>query len=420
MTYFSFCIPTRDRPDLLRKTIQSILNQTYADFEIVISDNPIKSDCQDVIESFDDSRIKYSKAEKPLSLNDNWQRALSLSTGKYAGIFLDKILLQPYCLSKCLDVIKRYNTPDIISWPREVYYPQTEDPFGEGKLSRTLLPKKPKRFLPYDEWERRLSFKSLRDGKNDFFHRGKIVFGFYSRDLIQKIIRNHGHVFPAFFPDYTSLSYALAYAKSGVDLMSPMIMGIQPKESTGISLNTEQGFLQKFLETFTDAEELYNQLPYPEALFSQHNIAARDYLVSASNSEVTPPILNKENLKKCISYDICNAPLNEDISEELKKQLLDDELCLSKSKDALIPNDIENKPITFIKRVFKTSLKPIGRLKFISEILSWPNPNRNHNDIERYPNPESALAALGRFHKGIIRSYLHLSLRAILKFYKIM
>ena len=48
-TLFSVVIPTYNRSDLLVRAVQSVLAQTFDDFEVVVSDNQSADDTHDAI-----------------------------------------------------------------------------------------------------------------------------------------------------------------------------------------------------------------------------------------------------------------------------------------------------------------------------------------------------------------------------------
>ena len=58
--FFSIIIPTRNRSEYARDDIQSVLNQTATDFEIVVSDNdnPDSDATYKTVSQFKDSRIR--------------------------------------------------------------------------------------------------------------------------------------------------------------------------------------------------------------------------------------------------------------------------------------------------------------------------------------------------------------------------
>jgi len=67
--FFSIVIPTRQRHDTLQYAIQTVLNQSYEDFELIIMDNMSTEETRLVVESFQDDRIKYHRS----SLSFFWE-----------------------------------------------------------------------------------------------------------------------------------------------------------------------------------------------------------------------------------------------------------------------------------------------------------------------------------------------------------
>lgn len=63
MPKVSVIIPTYNRAYLLGETIQSVLDQTYQDFELIISDDGSTDDTDEVVEGFNDARIRYVRRE---------------------------------------------------------------------------------------------------------------------------------------------------------------------------------------------------------------------------------------------------------------------------------------------------------------------------------------------------------------------
>jgi glycosyltransferase involved in cell wall biosynthesis len=59
----SVIIPTYNRADFLAETVDSVLNQTYGDFEIIIVDDGSTDNTYQVAQTFTDPRIKYIRQE---------------------------------------------------------------------------------------------------------------------------------------------------------------------------------------------------------------------------------------------------------------------------------------------------------------------------------------------------------------------
>ncbi|HXZ94924.1 MAG TPA: glycosyltransferase, partial [Dehalococcoidia bacterium] len=63
-TSLSVIIPTYNRAETVGRAIQSVLDQTYQDFEIVVVDDGSKDNTEEVVKSFNDKRVKYIKHER--------------------------------------------------------------------------------------------------------------------------------------------------------------------------------------------------------------------------------------------------------------------------------------------------------------------------------------------------------------------
>lgn len=60
----SVIIPTYNRAYLIGRAIQSVLNQTYQDFEIIVVDDGSTDNTEEIVRSFKNKRIKYIRHEK--------------------------------------------------------------------------------------------------------------------------------------------------------------------------------------------------------------------------------------------------------------------------------------------------------------------------------------------------------------------
>jgi len=111
----SVVISTFNRSDRLKKAIQSVLAQTFEDFELIIVDDASKDNTQAVIQSFKDPRIRYLRRKKNFG-NDTRPKneGIMASKGQYIA-FLDDdntyrlehlaILYRKLTKNKHLDVV---------------------------------------------------------------------------------------------------------------------------------------------------------------------------------------------------------------------------------------------------------------------------------------------------------------------------
>jgi len=86
--FFSVIIPTYNRVELLKKAINSVLTQTYKNFEIIIIDNYSNDDTQEVVENFKNIKIIYQKIHNQGIIGKSRNLGIKLSKGKWVA-FLD-------------------------------------------------------------------------------------------------------------------------------------------------------------------------------------------------------------------------------------------------------------------------------------------------------------------------------------------
>lgn len=85
----SVIIPTYNRPDFLRVAIQSALQQSYRNIEIIVSDNCSPENPKPLIDSFCDPRIRFWRNETNLGMFGNAMKAVGLARGKYLSFLHD-------------------------------------------------------------------------------------------------------------------------------------------------------------------------------------------------------------------------------------------------------------------------------------------------------------------------------------------
>lgn len=84
----SIIMPTYNCAKFIGETIKSVIAQTYSNFELIIVDDCSKDNTKDVVNSFDDERIKYHRLEKNSGAAVARTTAMNMAKGKYMA-FLD-------------------------------------------------------------------------------------------------------------------------------------------------------------------------------------------------------------------------------------------------------------------------------------------------------------------------------------------
>ena len=85
--FFSIVIPTYNRAHVLPKAIQSVLNQIFSNWELIIIDDGSKDNTAEVVAHFKDERIKYH-AQANTERSQARNNGIKISQGKYI-CFLD-------------------------------------------------------------------------------------------------------------------------------------------------------------------------------------------------------------------------------------------------------------------------------------------------------------------------------------------
>ena len=107
MPIVSICLTTYNRGNLLRNTIDSILNQTFKDFELIISDDNSTDNtsviCNEYVKK--DIRVKYFKNEVNLKMPGNLNSAILKASGVYIANLHDGDIYRPDLIEKWFLII---------------------------------------------------------------------------------------------------------------------------------------------------------------------------------------------------------------------------------------------------------------------------------------------------------------------------
>lgn len=107
----SICIPTYNRAEYLRKTLDSIVNQEgfVEHCEIVISDNGSSDNTAEVVEEFVSlySNIRYHQNETNIGPDRNFLKVMDFALGKYIKLHGDKLCFYKTGLTRLIGYLKK-------------------------------------------------------------------------------------------------------------------------------------------------------------------------------------------------------------------------------------------------------------------------------------------------------------------------
>jgi len=120
--FFSILLPTRNNAEYIGGAIQTILNQDFDDYELIVSNNNSDDNTEEVVKSFKSDKLVYVETKKVYPLDRNWNFALFYAKGKYILMIGDDDGVTKFGLKKLKEEIISNNFPDLISQPLVRYH----------------------------------------------------------------------------------------------------------------------------------------------------------------------------------------------------------------------------------------------------------------------------------------------------------
>jgi glycosyltransferase involved in cell wall biosynthesis len=247
---YSILLPTRNRLEYLRLAVESVLRQDVTDWQLVISDNASEQDIGGFVDSLDDPRIVYSRAERLLPVTENWNRALDLSEGSYVVMLGDDDALLDGYLRRMDELTAEFADPDMIYTKALLFTYPGVDPehpggflmdYGDAEFFQDgSRPFVLDRTLALDAVRGAMSFRL----RNDY----NAQFALISRNLIDALGR-FGSFYQSAFPDFYSMNAAFLHARRIlIDPQPRVVIGVTPKSYGYFHVNRMEDEGRAFLE----------------------------------------------------------------------------------------------------------------------------------------------------------------------------
>jgi glycosyltransferase involved in cell wall biosynthesis len=171
----SIGIPAYNRPTGLKIAIQSVINQTYKNLEIIIADDasPV-CDLKEMMESYgiSDRRIKYFRHTKNIGSEKNFKFVLSKSTGKYFAWLADDDSVERDFVSKLITLFKA--DKKIVLSMCDIFI------YKKNPSSKMLV--KLESIRSHIAWPEARNFFFIYPSKNLFF----CIYGLYRTSILKK------------------------------------------------------------------------------------------------------------------------------------------------------------------------------------------------------------------------------------------
>jgi glycosyltransferase involved in cell wall biosynthesis len=290
----SIVIPTRDRASYLKYAIQTCSANPQSDLEILVLDNASTDETRAVVEQVSDPRVRYVRSDVRLSMRDNFEKGIELSTGRILLFIGDDDGVFPSAVANALELFARNDIQAVSAARAHYYWPD----IVSGRRDLALLPRR----AGHTVLEARPMLKHvLRDA--DYYRLPCVYHGFVRRDILERIRRRQGRLFLSSQVDMFS---AIALSMEGVRYAfseAPLVINGASKRSNGAShfgggTETERnlwkkeddlGFLPGFANSITVASLIIESvLRYCEAnaSYSLFDVLDADDVRAALATEV--------------------------------------------------------------------------------------------------------------------------------------
>ena len=123
----SVAIPVYNNEDTIKATVDSVLCQTYRPIELVITDDASTDGSSKIIsniEKQDGITIKAVTNDKNLGMSGNWNKALSLCTGKYIKLLCADDLIDKDLIRREAEILESH--PEVLSVESDTAFVNSE------------------------------------------------------------------------------------------------------------------------------------------------------------------------------------------------------------------------------------------------------------------------------------------------------
>src|SRR5687768_17680132 len=122
MPKVSVLIPCYNAALFLDETINSVLDQTFTDFELIIVDNFSTDNSSEIISKYlSDKRVSYHRNESNIGLVGNFNKSLTFANGDYIKFLCADDKFHPQLLEKFVSIFERYPEVSLVTSYRQYF-----------------------------------------------------------------------------------------------------------------------------------------------------------------------------------------------------------------------------------------------------------------------------------------------------------
>jgi hypothetical protein len=302
MPRFSLVVPTLRRSDTLEHTLATLLAQPETELEIVVQNNGNDHATRELVERLNDPRLRLFHTDEVVPMVDNWERALSNSTGDFVTFLGDDDGLFPDACLVAASILADGDT-EILSWAPFLYlWPGYWDEPRRNRLQATVSFEFGVRLV-----HSRPLLRRFYDFEAHYSQLPMLYNSFVGRSLIERVQDRHGKYFVGSLPDVTSGIVNAAFCETFLRSSRPLSVAGVSQHSMGhrMTRTTERLSQADWRRDFPDLAERASEAGSNLELL----IADEMQLVGEQVFRDSEPVtLNELGLVRAIAAAINDSP----------------------------------------------------------------------------------------------------------------
>ena len=122
MNLVSICIPTFNGEKYLSDTLNSVIAQSYKNFEVIIGDDDSVDNTFEIISKYQSQmkqQVKLIRNNKRLGIGANWNNTIAHAKGKYIKMLFQDDVMAPNCLERFVEILESDSTIGLLACKRK-------------------------------------------------------------------------------------------------------------------------------------------------------------------------------------------------------------------------------------------------------------------------------------------------------------